>query len=301
MESSRHVYERRLNAVIDHIESHFDQALPLETLADLAHFSPFHFHRIFKEYTGETPSVFVRRLRLQKALTQMETPSRPTLTDIALDCGFAQSSDFTRAFREVYGYPPSQHRKGRAGEDSKIRQDILANRGYGSTGSKESGDHFVVRVEELPAIRFAYVRVIGGFQPDRLLSGLDRLLTWGRSKGIYPGARLATISPDNPEFVPVSRYRLDLCMEVPSGFAETDELSYATVASQRCAMLHCHGDIHKVHRGWTHLFAHWLPDSGYEPTDAPSMEIFRNSDDSQGWSILDLDCCVPVRPLRKES
>ena len=45
-------YEQRLNDVLDVIERGYDQRLSLEHLADLAHFSPFHFHRIFKAYVG---------------------------------------------------------------------------------------------------------------------------------------------------------------------------------------------------------------------------------------------------------
>lgn len=292
-------YEQRLNDVLDYIERTFDASLSLEHLAEVAHFSPFHFHRLFRAYVGETPHAFVRRLRLQKALTLMERRPKKSLAEIALDSGFAQSSDFSRAFREVYGYPPSKHTKGRVREDSKIRQDILANRGYGFRRPNEAveGDDFQVRIEDLPAQRIAFVRVIGGGKPERLMAALERLLTWGRQQGIYPGAKLAATSPDNPDIVPTSRYRMDLCMILPEGLKETGRMSFATMPAQRYAMVHSHGDIFKVDRAWTHLFANWLPISGYEPSDAPYVELFRNSDDSQGWSTLDLDCCVPIRPL----
>ena len=292
-------YERRLNAVLDHIEQTYDQPLSLEHLANVAHFSPFHFHRLFKEYVGETPSVFVRRLRLQKALALVEQSPRCTLAEIALECGFAQSSDFTRAFREVYGYPPSKHTKGRAAKDSKIWQDMLSNRGYGfdRPQSAEEGDDFQVRVETLPTKRIAFVRVIGAYQPNRLIAALNRLLDWGRSNGIYPGAQLASSSPDNPELVPVTRYRMDLCMIVPEGFPESGNMNFTTLPERRYAMVHAYGDIHRVYRAWSFLFASWLPGSGNEPDDAPSVELFRNSDDSTGWSTLDLDCCLPIRPV----
>ena len=292
-------YEQRLNDVIDYIEKNFDGSLSLEHLADVAHFSKFHFHRLFKAYTGETPNVFVRRLRLQKALVVIERKPKRNLAEIALESGFAQSSDFSRAFKEVYGYPPSQHKKGRVAEDSKIRQDMVENKGYGFRRPNEpvEGDDFQVRIEDLPAQRIAYVRVIGGYRPERLMAGLNRLLTWGRRRGIYPGANLASCSPDNPDLVPSSRYRIDLSMILPKGTKETGPISFATMPALRYAMVHCHGDILKVDRAWTYLFSNWLPASGYEPLDAPYVEIFRNSDDSKGWSILDLDCCVPIRPL----
>ena len=42
------VYLSRINRVIDYISAHLADPLPLEKLARLAHFSPFHFHRIFR-------------------------------------------------------------------------------------------------------------------------------------------------------------------------------------------------------------------------------------------------------------
>jgi AraC family transcriptional regulator len=292
-------YERRLNGVLDHIEANFDRALPLERVADIAQFSAFHFLRLFKAYVGETPHTFLRRLRLQKALGLMESGRKLTLAEIALDAGFAQSSDFSRAFREVYGYPPSKHVAGRIAEDSKIRQDMLENAGYSFRGLNKpvAGDDFNVRIEDLSEKRIAFIRVIGSHRPDRLMAALERLLAWGRRRGIYPGTQLASCSPDNPDIVPITRFRTDLCMILPKGTREVGSLSFGTMPALRYAMVHCRGDIHKVDRAWTHLFAHWLPSSGYAPLDAPAIELFRNSDDSDGWATLDLDCCVPIRPL----
>ena len=60
-------YTARINRVLDYIEANIDTALSLETLAGVAHFSPFHFHRIFKAMTGETLNRFIQRIRVEKA------------------------------------------------------------------------------------------------------------------------------------------------------------------------------------------------------------------------------------------
>ena len=44
----------RINKVKKYIEENVDQKLPLEKLAEIANFSPFHFQRIFKSIEGET-------------------------------------------------------------------------------------------------------------------------------------------------------------------------------------------------------------------------------------------------------
>ena len=52
-------------AVIEYIDRHLDQDLDLATLAGVAHFSAFHFHRVFRAWTGEVLGDYLRRRRLE--------------------------------------------------------------------------------------------------------------------------------------------------------------------------------------------------------------------------------------------
>ena len=54
-------HRERLNAVLLHIQENIDAPLTVDTLADVAGFSPFYFHRIFAAYLHETTSDYVRR------------------------------------------------------------------------------------------------------------------------------------------------------------------------------------------------------------------------------------------------
>jgi AraC family transcriptional regulator len=53
--------------VLVHIQQNLDATLPLEELAAIALFPPFHFHRIFRGLIGESVKEHVRRLRLERA------------------------------------------------------------------------------------------------------------------------------------------------------------------------------------------------------------------------------------------
>ena len=66
---SRPIYIERVNAVIDYIETHLADDLSLAALAAVAHFSPYHFHRVFSTLVGETLSRFISRLRIERAAT----------------------------------------------------------------------------------------------------------------------------------------------------------------------------------------------------------------------------------------
>ena len=71
MESSqsRNEYLRRVYKVQDYIESHINDSLSIEDLANVAGFSKFHFHRIFKGMMDEPLSRYVNRLKLEEGNT----------------------------------------------------------------------------------------------------------------------------------------------------------------------------------------------------------------------------------------
>ena len=66
-EIRRQEYVGRINRVIDYIRTDLTGDLRLETLAQVANFSPYHFHRVFRAMVGETVNTYIRRVRMQRA------------------------------------------------------------------------------------------------------------------------------------------------------------------------------------------------------------------------------------------
>jgi len=102
-------YEKRMHAVVEHIDRHLDRKLDLDTLAAVAHFSPFHFHRLFGALMGEALGDYLRRRRLEMAATRLRAQDRVPVLGIALGVGFGSAEAFTRAFRARFG-PPNPRR-----------------------------------------------------------------------------------------------------------------------------------------------------------------------------------------------
>jgi AraC family transcriptional regulator len=82
MSDSRVGYEILINEVINFVEAHFSEPLPLERMADVTRFSPFHFHRIFRAAVGESPHAYLTRIQLEKAIAQMNHGPSRTPTEI---------------------------------------------------------------------------------------------------------------------------------------------------------------------------------------------------------------------------
>ncbi|WP_066650873.1 helix-turn-helix domain-containing protein [Sphingomonas sp. CCH10-B3] len=102
----------RLARVIEFIDSRLDQPIHLNDLAEVAGLSPFHFSRMFKLATGETPYHFVGSRRLDRARTML-VGGDLGLAELALACGFASQSHFTAAFTKAIGTPPGRYRRQR--------------------------------------------------------------------------------------------------------------------------------------------------------------------------------------------
>jgi len=94
------------------LRQHLSEPLRIADLAAHCGFGMRRFHQLFNEAFGETPHRYLHRLRLDTALTLLADPRRTSLTDIALDVGFADQSAFTHAFSKRFGISPGQWRSG---------------------------------------------------------------------------------------------------------------------------------------------------------------------------------------------
>ena len=102
----------QLRSVVDFVMSHLDEDVPLVTLAEKAHASPFHFARQFRETVRLTPHQFVLKQRIQKSINLIKSGKLP-LAQIAVESGFYDQAHFTRAFRKATGTTPGQYLLGR--------------------------------------------------------------------------------------------------------------------------------------------------------------------------------------------
>ena len=97
---SRSEYEWRMHKVLTHIDDHLDEALDLAALADVAHFSAYHFHRLFAAWAGETLGDYIRRRRVEVGALRLATQPRLSVLEAAVSVGFGSGEAFTRAFRQ---------------------------------------------------------------------------------------------------------------------------------------------------------------------------------------------------------
>jgi AraC family transcriptional regulator len=101
---------RRLNRVLDYIESNIEADITVSDLANAACFSLFHFARAFQSAMGKAPHAYLSERRLDRA-KQLLAYSDTTLADIALACRFSGQANFTKAFTRALGVSPGRYRR----------------------------------------------------------------------------------------------------------------------------------------------------------------------------------------------
>jgi len=100
----------QLRRAIDYIHDHIGEALDLGSISRAAGLSAFHFARLFKAATGNSPFQFVTRTRMERA-KELLRKTRLPISDIAERVGYQQPSHFSARFRSVLGFRPDAYRK----------------------------------------------------------------------------------------------------------------------------------------------------------------------------------------------
>lgn len=108
------ISNRALLKVLAFMEGEIETPSPRERLAGLAGVSVRHLERLFRRHLGCTPGEHYRRLRLDRARKLLRQTGLSVL-EVAVACGFASASHFSRAFRAEFGHPPVGERHGAEG------------------------------------------------------------------------------------------------------------------------------------------------------------------------------------------
>ena len=119
---TRNHYIQCINQVVNYINNHLNETIAVEKLAQTANLSPFHFCRIFKAITDESPIAFVARLRIETAAQLLRYSSLPIET-IAFNIGYETPAALSKAFKLQYGFSPTQYRNDK--EKYIVKQEII--------------------------------------------------------------------------------------------------------------------------------------------------------------------------------
>ena len=271
--TTRHNYRQRLTLVMEYIYQNLDGDLDVNTLAEVAMMSPYHFHRIYRELAQDTVNATVRRLRLQRAAVEL-IRSEQSLADIAKKVAYGSLEAFSRAFTKQFGQTPSEYRA------AKKRQTLAVDPSFVAmlpTKEKVYGDMFTVDIINLDLMDVAAYSHQGDYMEIGLV--FEKLFVYASSQGLLSeNTRSLGLYYDDPKSVPLNTLRSKACITV----TQSDELlgddapEKMTVPAGRYATVLFKGSYAELEKPYDWLFGEWLPSSGYEAADFPPMEEYLN-------------------------
>lgn len=302
---SRREYQRRISLAIDYINTHLDDEILPEQVAASAQFSKFHFYRLFKAMTGDSVAGFVRRLRLERAASQLAYNTDASITEIAIDASFASTQSFAKAFQRQFRMSPSEYRK----HGHLNRKTGHVNRTDGALNWHDHQDNqnlnltrikpMNIEIKELAEQHVAYIRRFGPYGVE-IRPFWERLMGWASARELIDGAQPIGAYWDNPEITAAEKCRTDACISVPVGTQVNGEIVLQTLPGGQYAVLRAqllsNDDVNEFHAAWQAIYTDWLPDSNYQPDDKPAYEYYYNYPQTpdEKW---DVEICIPVKPL----
>lgn len=274
-------YRGRLQRVLRHIQLHLDDDLGPGELAPIAHFSRYHFSRIFAAMVGESITEHTRRLRLERAAGSLRRTDETILT-IALAAGYSSHEAFTRAFQAHFGLTPSAYRDA---EDTPPTPCAPSGVYYGPDAAV---DTFVpllqenpmidVEIKDCPARRLAAIRHVGPY--TGMGQAFQKLFQWAMPRGLVgPASECVGVYHDDPRSNPPETLRGDACLTAPPTFEGDPGAGVAILElpAGRYAAGTFKGPYERLGEVYNWFFSTWLAESGHEPAESPCFEVYLNS------------------------
>ena len=252
-----------IQRAVDFIEANLASALCIERIAAAAHFSPYHFARLFRAQTGFTPMGYVRARRLTEAVTLLRDTQMP-VQDVALQVGFASQQSFTSAFSERFAVPPATFRSEPFVVKRQEKIDMSSRFKYIPTGPVfRERPGFVVAgytlvcgeqhgTQHIPALWQRFAPHIGS------IPGQYGAETFGVCFNMDRGSGAFTYMAGAPTQNPRACTGFELC-EVP--------------AAHYAVFTH-HGSLSHIHETVGYIFGEWLPESGHTLAETPDFELY---------------------------
>jgi AraC family transcriptional regulator len=255
-------YSLRIARVTEHIAEHLDEPLDVESLAAVAYFSPWHFHRVYREITGETIGDAVRRMRLHRAAGELIRDDT-RLERVARRAGYGSLAAFSRAFAAAYGFPPGEYRC-----RGKLDSPTLHN-------FQEATAMYDVTIAPFEGVRLAAVAHRGDYQ--NIGPAFERVLAWAGPQGLLgPATRSFGVYYDDPKSVPMQELRAHAGVVPAREFEASGDVQAVDIPALTCASVVHKGPYAELERPYRFLYRDWLAESGREPADHPCFEEYLN-------------------------
>lgn len=291
-------WHMRIEETLRKIFNSLDTPLSFRELAEEVAASPYHFHRRFKELTGENIASFMRRLRLERAAYQLKL-SGLSITGIAFEAGFQSGEAFSKAFKNFFGMSPSGARalsnwKEILKEAKGIHyQADVKNKNWFII--KTGGNEMDVKIINLPSKRLLCMRQKGDYwKLPELWQKFAKELE--ARKLMRNDSMFMIVFHDHWNDTPMEERRSDVAMTTEENVRIKGEISLSETPGGLYAVTTHVGSYEEIQNTWEKWKTQWLPVSEWElDKSRPSLEWYQNSPSQLPPELLVTFLCDPVK------
>ncbi len=242
-------YEERIKRVSDYIHDHLDDALNMDMLAEIACLSPYHWHRIYRAIHAETITTTVKRLRMQRAASDLANSNLP-LVQIAERAGYSNLQSFNRSFKQYFGKPPGNFRS----ESAKMTF-TLTNKGRTKM--------YDVKIEKFGPFDIMGVDHKGAYR--HIGKAFESVNAIAAARGIrHRDVPSIGIYYDDPDVVPEHDLRAFVAIPSPADFDCKPPFKKQTIPGGEYAVFHVEGPFSNTTACFEYAYGHWLKSSNRE-------------------------------------
>lgn len=303
-------YNKQINRVVDYINQHISEELTIQTLLVLVDYSPFHFHRIFTSYMGESLAKYVLRRRLELAAIILINSDDAPIMNIACDVGFNSTNVFCRNFKRKFGVTAEEYRHNNCLSNSKNRtferNNSPEDRAYShylcSRKSLLIKDEKMKKIEctfeikKLPTLHIAYSRHYGAY--NKMDSAFVKLIQWAYSKELVDPSekiRLLSVYHDNPDVTKDEKKLIsDAAMVIDPSVKTDGEIGAYDLKEGLYAVGRFEISMEEFPEAWGCMHQ-LIAEYGSQYSEGLPYEIYLNNRDEHPERKWIVDICIPVR------
>jgi len=292
---------------VDYIENNIDSELNLNTLSEIAGFSPFHFHRIFSALSGETLNNYIRRVRAEKAARYLVQYPEMNISEISDICGYSSMPVFCRTFKDIFNVSAQEFRDSRHKKLSKKSQsnsNISQEKDISTSDICiiEPNDEKIefmktnVEVKHMPELDVLYVRHIGAF--EKIGEAYGKLMMWAGPRGLLqnPELKTVTVYHDDPSITEMENVRQSACITINQDVKPEGEIGKMKIPAGQFAVGRFEIGVEEFTEAWDTM-CQWFSQSGYQPGEGYYYELYHNNHEEHPEKKFILDICIPVKSL----
>jgi AraC family transcriptional regulator len=313
-------YTKRMHRALEYIDRNLERPLALSEIASIAHFSEFHFHRVFAAWLGETFGEYLRRRRLEVSATSLVGQPQLTVLSVALSVGFGSSEAFSRAFKTRFRCTPTAWRRRENTARSMGRNATREDQGcidsnpdqLDSKGSQTANDQrrqhdfscqstpekvMKVAVIDRQPVKVAYLRHVGPYGESLSRFWQSVAYPWMVSNSLLGKPRYG-VSHDDPTITAPEKCRYDAAVEVTGPLIAPGQALMTIIPGGRYGVTQFRGTAGQIGAVWDRLMRDWLPSSGLQLDARPFIECYsQDSTFDPKTGVVTCELAVPVAAL----